>query len=143
MARVQNQQEVLERWAARTKAAASTTYRSGIMGVIVSPGEVAASRASQWAEGCQRALADGSYANGCRSYTLSDWQNRAVTKGATSISTGVDLGKAAMGRALGVLLPVTSQLSEQCKGMPNNNLDEGLAKVRFVCEGVKRAFGKS
>lgn len=136
-------EDVLNSWVSATTSAAGSKYKQGIASVKVSPTEVAASRVDQYLAGVQRAVSDGSYVNGLRRVSLSDWQQAAINKGASNIAVGVNSSKDKVRRNLAKLIPLTEQIKEQVRTMPKGTLEEGLARVRFVAESMKAAYGKS
>lgn len=136
-------EEVLNNWVSATTAAANTKYKQGVAAVKVSPTELAASRVDAYGAGVQRAIADGSYVNGLRKVSLTDWQNAAINKGAASIALGVSQAKEKVRRNLAKLLPLTESIKDQVRNMPKGDLEAGLARVRFVAMAMKEAYGKS
>ena len=136
-------EEVLNSWVSQTTAAAGSKYKQGVAAVKVAPTEVAASRVDQYLSGVQRAVADGSYVNGLRRVSLTDWQQAAINKGASNIATGVNQAKEKVRRNLAKLIPLTEQIKDSVRTMPKGTLEEGLARVRFVAEAMKAAYGKS
>lgn len=73
----------------RRSQAASADYKAGVMGVKESPTKKAAEAVDRYLSGIQKAVADGSYVEGCNSVSLGDWQNKTATKGGANYAPGV------------------------------------------------------
>ena len=134
---------ILNKWVNGATQAANGAYKEGILGVTSSPMEKAAAKANEWASGVQRALADGSFVNGLRKVSLSQWQQSASTKGVTAYSNGITHAKDKMRAFIQQNQPFWAQVSEQARAMPKGDLEAGIARVRMVCQAMKTQFGKT
>lgn len=133
---------ILNKWINGAAQAANGAYKEGIQSVTVSPTQKAAASVDRYASGCARAASDGSFVNGCNKVTLQDWQQAASTKGVANYSRGVSDAREKMRRHIQSSMPFWAQVSEMAKQMPKGDLEQGIAKVRAVCQAMKTQYGK-
>lgn len=133
---------ILNKYIQGCATAANGAYKEGVMAVTASPTAKAAQAVDRYASGCSRAATDGSFVNGCNKVTLADWQQITSTKGVSHYSSGVNAAKEKMRRHIQSSMPFWAQVSEMAKGMPKGDLEQGIAKVRAVCQAMKTQYGK-
>lgn len=81
--------QISENWQSKMKSAVSR-ITTGVNNVSTSPMEKAANAKEKWLTGIQNAANNGTWENGLRSVTLSDWKSRTINKVQTNLATGVD-----------------------------------------------------
>lgn len=143
MARQQDAGTVLQRWATNTIAAANGKYKTGVMAVTTSPTEKAAAAVGKYQAGVNRAVADGSYVDGLRKVSLTQWQQAAANKGAANIAAGVEQGKAKVAANLPKLLALTANIKDTVSTMDKGTTEAAIARVRYAITAMKEAYGKS
>lgn len=72
---------------------ASTAAIQGVAAVTENPMEKAAAAQDRYQSGVAKAVANGKYADGCRSVSLSAWQQAFKTKGAPRMAEGAVAAK--------------------------------------------------
>ena len=121
-------QEAAEKWNRRTKGA-TADYTRGVQRVTEAPGAKAAQQADRYAAGVAEAVASGKWQERVGAVTLTDWQAKAVNKGAPRIAAGVEEATTDMAKFMGELLPHIDGGKAQVDAMPKNNIEDSIARA--------------
>lgn len=127
MARV-NAQEYAEKWATRTKAA-TQDYRRGVERVTEAPGEMAARQADAMLAGITQAIADGTWARQVAKVTLTEWKEKALSKGAGRIAGGVDGASAKVAQNAQALLAAVDAAVAAANRTPRGSLEDNIVRM--------------
>lgn len=125
-----NTARFLKKWEERTKAAVSNgDYEAGIRDVKESPGAAANRNIDGYAMGVQQAIASGKVQDGNLSYTLSEWQDNAISKGKANIQTGVSKTEARKKDNMARAIEAASTIGESVRQMPATTFEERKARM--------------
>lgn len=138
MARANNASEVFAKWRDRAQNA-SAAMKAGAAAVTVAPTEKAAAAKDRWAQGVQRAIADGSFEDGCRRVSLSEWQKK-YTDGIANYQNGVRNAEQAMMAHLQDAVPFWRQLRESADAMPKGSDADSDARMLANVRAIKQHY---
>jgi len=124
MAKV-NAQEFQEKHARRLKASTADIQR-GIERVTTAPGKLAAAKADKMKARIDEAISSGRWAKKVGAVSLSDWQNKAITKGIPRIASGIDAASDKVQAFASKLLPAVDAAVAKIKGMPDLTLEDSI-----------------
>lgn len=118
-----NPSDIANKWAT-SMGSASSAYTSGVQSVTQSPGQSALNNAQAYLNGVQDAYNNGTYQKGLQSFTLQDWQNAAVSKGASRLGSGAQASKGRMQTFFSNFIPQLQNIQNQIDQMPNGSFAE-------------------
>lgn len=130
MARL-NPEEAAAKWAQRTQAA-QPDYVAGVERVSQAPGAKAASKRQKWEQGL-RDNAD-KWQQRVGSVSLSDWQQATVEKGGARFAAGAAASESKMAEFQREFQPHLDRVVERAAQMPDNTLEQRIAKATFVMQ---------
>lgn len=113
----------------RRAQAATQDYKNGVNAVKEAPGKKAAEAVDRYAQGIQKAIADGSYVDGCNSVSLSDWQARTVNKGAANYAPGVVAAQSVIADFHQQRAQAQSSIDAELSSMPRGDLETNLQRA--------------
>lgn len=125
MARVTPQQAA-EKWKTRLSGA-TTEIKNGVMAVSVAPGVKAAAAKQQYLARVN-AAAD-KWARNVSAVSLQQWQAKMVDVGIGRIATGAQANQGKMEAFMAEFLPYMDNVSARVKAMPNNSLEDSIARM--------------
>ena len=117
-----------QKWA-RQVAGAAEAYRDGVNGVTTSPGESAVQGKQRYLDGVNRAFNDGSYERGLRSFSLEEWKQNTITKGATRLASGAQAALPKVQRFQEFWLPQMEELKRRIAGMGKGSLQDSQMRA--------------
>ena len=120
-------QDVAKKWADRTKNSGQA-YKDGVNSVTDSPMEKAAAKADKYRQAVIEAVDNGDYQRGLRSVSLADWKAQTAELGARRLVDGAAAAQGKMANFLGEFLPFQESVAAQVNAMPDNTLEERIAK---------------
>lgn len=133
-------EEIVKRWqAGRSKAAAN--YAAGIDAVEGNPLEKAAAAGDKYLMNVQAAEARGTRAQKLRAFGVENWKQAAKAK-ADRVASGMAAAEAKYRQKMQTWAGIYAQQKAAAAAMPNNSIEDGLARVRRVIEIAKQAAGK-
>lgn len=113
----------------RRAQGATQDYKNGVNGVKEAPGKKAAEAVDRYAAGIQKAIADGSYVDGCNSVSLSDWQARTVNKGAANYAPGIVAAQQTIADFHQQRAQAQSSIDAELQSMPRGDLETNLQRA--------------
>ena len=120
--------EFARKWA-RNLGQATESIKSGVMAVQVSPGEKAARNVDGYLAGVNRAVADGKYQAGLRSFTVDEWRTATLTKGLPRIASGAAAAVGKVEQFLTEFMPHLESGQRMLESMPRGDLEQNLARM--------------
>lgn len=129
-------QQIAQKWSQRLSSSGDQ-MKSGAMGVTESPTAKAARNLNKYVQNTQAAVASGRMAAALNGVTLQSWQSDYIAKGIPRIALGAQQGQSKVAEFQTQWAPLMAQVSQQAASMPNNSIDDGLAKVRLVMQAGK------
>ena len=90
----------------------------------------------------QAAIARGDWEKGLKRGGDEHWKKNTKA-GISRISQGIDNNQAKIAEAMTAVVAVGEQAHNATKDMPNNNIEDGIGKVRKNIETIRGAWGKS
>ncbi len=121
-----NAQDVARKWSERTKNAGAA-YKAGIEAVTESPMEKAAAKVDKYRAGVLDAVDSGKYQRNLRAVSVADWKASAE-KGSRRLADGVSAAQPKMADFLTSFLPYAESVASRVNAMPDNTLEERIAK---------------
>jgi hypothetical protein len=134
-------EQAAQKWQ-QNLASAGPAYTAGIQAVQTSPTQLAAAQQSKWAQKVQEAAASNRFANKLNAVSLPQWQQAAIQKGASRLTSGAAAAKPKMQAFLSNFLPVMAQVKQQVASMPKNGIEDSLARVRAQIVAAKQFAGR-
>jgi hypothetical protein len=119
-------QSVATKWVQRTSAA-SQDYISGVQNTDKDPTALAIASGPRYLQRVQEAFNSGKWANGLRRVGKAGWQSATVAK-AGNFATGVSAAEAKVASAFGPLLQFEAGVQSAIASMPNQTLDQRIAR---------------
>jgi multidrug resistance efflux pump len=113
----------------RRAQASTQDYKNGVNSVKEAPGKKAAEAVERYAAGIQKAIADGSYVDGCNSVSLSDWQARTVNKGAANYAPGIVAAQATIADFHQQRSQAQASIDAELQSMPRGDLETNLQRA--------------
>lgn len=113
----------------RRAQASTQDYKNGVNSVKEAPGKKAAEAVDRYAAGIQKAIADGSYVDGCNSVSLSEWQNRTVNKGAANYAPGIVAAQQTIADFHQQRAQAQSAIDAELGSMPRGDLETNLQRA--------------
>lgn len=105
---------------------AGAKYTAGVQAVRTAPGQVAAARSDLWAQNV--ANSKNKFASNVAKVTLSEWQDKAINKGAARLGTGASAAQPKFAAFMSNFIP---KLSTVVAGLPARGTYE-QNKQRFL-----------
>lgn len=136
-----NPSDIANKWA-QSMGSAGPSYTQGVQSVQVSPGQSALAAKDKYLAGVQRSYSDGTLDKGLQSFTLQDWQNSAVQKGASRLGSGAQASKGKMQTFLSGFLPALQSIQQQVNSMPTNSYEDRKAKANALMDAVHALKGQ-
>jgi hypothetical protein len=118
----------------RNTASADQSYKDGVMGVRVAPGELAAAAVATMRANLLESIDSGRWADRVRGTSLQSWQGVTSTKGASNYLTGVRSPQAEQKRAAfdQVWQPLMEQAKAAARSIDKSTEAGALERVRLV-----------
>lgn len=113
----------------RRAQGATQDYKNGVNSVKEAPGKKAAEAVDRYAAGIQKAIADGSYVDGCNSVSLSDWQARTVNKGAANYAPGIVAAQQTIADFHQQRAQAQASIDAELQSMPRGDLETNLQRA--------------
>lgn len=113
----------------RRAQASTQDYKNGVNSVKEAPGKKAAEAVDRYQAGIQKAIADGSYVDGCNSVSLSEWQNRTVNKGAANYAPGIVAAQQTIADFHQQRAQAQSAIDAELSSMPRGDLETNLQRA--------------
>ncbi len=126
-------QDAAAKWASNLSNA-TNAIKLGVQGVTTNPAQKAAAAVDQWAQGVQRAVANGSFVRGLSRVSLQDWQNAMLSKGVPRIATGAVAAKQKMTDFMSQWLPFMEQGKAMLSSMPRGTLDQNIQRAVAIMQ---------
>ena len=137
MAAGQTPEQIAEKQVRRSQAA-TQDYKNGVNAVKESPTKAAALRVDAYLAGIQKAVADGSYVDGCNSVSLSDWQQKTAGKGAANYAPGVQAAQQTIAdfhaQRAQAQSSIDAELSSMPRGDTETNIQRAVTQMRRMGE---------
>lgn len=121
-------QQLAKRWADGARANVQR-YVEGVNAVTESPTAKAASAVDRYGRGCQEAVSNGKFVEGCNAVSLDDWKRSASGKGKANMATGVTDAEGKMARVFATLIPHCQMVSDQVAAMPKGTLEDSKQRA--------------
>jgi len=121
-----------QEWAEKHKqrlTGATEHIRRGVARVQEAPGVRAAAAKEKMKANLLKALDDGTWERAVASVSKEDWQRAITEKGIPRIAAGLDAAMTKNIRIASKLLNATDEASERVKAMPNNNIEDSIARM--------------
>lgn len=125
--------EIVEKQKANTKAATGR-MKVGVERVTVAPGTRAASKQQKMLTRLTAVVQDGTWARRVAGVTLGDWQRAMIDKGIQRVSAGIDAATNKLVDFHTKLKAYQDTLRSQLDGMPDETLEDSIARQRFWTE---------
>lgn len=122
---------VASKWQ-RGLSGSAEQIRKGVAGVTTSPGESAIKAKAKYADGVNRALTNGDFDRGNRSYTTADWQQAMTEKGIPRLASGAQAALPKVQQFMAQWLPAMEDLSRQVSAMPSGSLEDSIARATMA-----------
>lgn len=135
-----NPQNVAAKWS-QNLGSAGQAYSDGVKAVSVSPGQSALANAQAYLNGVMQSFNNGTYQKGLQSFSLQDWQNAAINKGAQRLSSGASTAKSKMQSFFSAYIPQLQSIQSQVDGMPNDTYEARKARANFVMDSLHALKG--
>lgn len=124
-------QEVAQKWAQRSQAAASD-YTAGVQRVTTSPTDAAANAHATWIARLQDPATVEKYQRKLRAVSLEQWKQAATQYGASRYSQGVAAKESKFEAAMVPLLQYIDNARAQVHRMPNATFEDRLQRSRAM-----------
>lgn len=124
-------------------ANAGQAYVDGINGYNGNPMAAAAAADDKYLANVQAAVASGRRQAALMAVPVATWKANATGKGKQRLSDGARTALPKVQAHFQKWGPIYAQVSQQAKSMPNNSIDDGIARVRAVIVALRQAAGKS
>lgn len=129
------------KWA--TNLAGSTeAIKAGVNAVTESPTAKAAQNLDKAAARYNEAVTSGRMAQKLNAVSTQDWKTAMIEKGLPRVQQGANQGKANYLKFANAFYPIAAEASREAKAMPNNNIEEGINRVRHTVTKFKNWAGK-
>lgn len=139
---VKTAQEAADNWAA-AMAGATTAYTKGVQAVTESPTAKAAKNLAKYQMNTAKAVASGRMAAALNAVTLSDWQQRAVQKGANNLASGAAASKGKFLAKAQSKQATWQQQRDAVESMPSGGTANAMARIAKSMQIAKQAAGKT
>ena len=120
--------DAAKKWSTRTQAAIPD-YTKGIAAVTNNPMDAAKLAIPKYLQGVQDAVSSGKLAKGLGRVSLTDWQNKAKTLGASRIAAGVTAAVTKMTDFYNAFLPFLDSVTASTRAMPDNTLADRINRA--------------
>jgi len=121
---------------------AGTAYTNGVNSVAVSPGQSALQNVQGYLNGVNNAVNNGSYAKGLQSFTLQQWQQSAVSKGAPRLGTGAQAAKSNFTTFMTALNTTIQSAQATIAQMPKGSYEQNMARQRAFADALHAKQGQ-
>lgn len=119
--------EFQEKHARRLKAAMPDIQR-GVERVTTAPGKQAAAKQAKMKANINKAIDSGKWAKKVSAVSVSDWQQKTITKGIPRIASGIDAAADKVTAFASKLLPAVDAAVAKIAGMPDLTLEDNIAR---------------
>lgn len=116
--------------------------RDGISRTTVAPGRQAVAAQDKMRTKVLEAIDSGLWAQKTGSVTLQEWQDAALNKGVDRIGQGIDAAHDKQVQMATRLLPIVDAAAQKARAMPNNTLQDSIARMTSFVTDMARAKGK-
>ncbi len=128
MAKLLTPSEYTEKLIRRSKAA-SVDMERGIQAVTEAPGAAAVKKESKMLAKLTEAVQSGKWRQRTGAVTLEQWRKNALEKGIPRVSVGLDAAQEKIQSFAEEFLPFIDGLQKKVKGMPDQTLEDGIARA--------------
>ena len=134
-------QEYVEKHARNLKNAAED-IRRGIDRVTVAPGVSAVAKQEKMQRKLNEAIDDGRWAQKTAAVDLASWKSDAKDKGVPRISQGVEKAKTKNTQMAARLLDALDEVAGSVAVMPDDTLDDSIARMEAQIRGMASKKGQ-
>jgi hypothetical protein len=127
MAGTMTAEQIAEKQVRRSQAA-TQDFKNGVNAVKESPTKKAAERVDAYLAGIQKAVADGSYVDGCNSVSLADWQAKTANKGAANYAPGVLAAQQTIADFHQQRAQAQSAIDAELQSMPRGDIETNIQR---------------
>jgi len=117
-----------EKWQRNMKGAGQT-IREGIDRVTEAPGVKAAAAQDKMLSNVTESITSGKWGRRVASVSLSEWKEKAITKGIPRLSAGVDGSVSKVENALGQIIDHADRGLDILDGMPSVTLEDNIQRM--------------
>jgi len=117
-------------------------YKKGVAAVTVSPMAKAADNDQKYLENVRKSVDSGRRGNKMRAMPIDAWRGPALAKGADRLQSGATASQGKVAKHFQDYASTYEQIINETAAMPNNSIDDGLARVRKSIELLKAKAGK-
>lgn len=119
-------------------AGSGAKWQAGIEAVTVAPGQLAAAAAPRWQQ--NTIAAAPKYAANVGRVTLAQWKSDSITKGASRLTTGAQVG---MGKYQAAIGPVLDAIKSITAGLPpRGTVEQNIQRSSQFQMQLHQAFAK-
>lgn len=133
--------QVAAKWGNRLSGA-SADIQQGVQSVTVAPSQKAIAAKAKMRQNVLAAIDNGSWENGLKNVTLSDWQQAFIQKGIPRITQGTQAAQDKVAAFHAKLQPAQDSLSAKVNSMPKMNLADSIARMTTFVQGMAALKGK-
>ena len=126
-------QEIVEKQKANVKSSLGR-MKTGVERVATAPGQKAAAKAQKMLSRLTAVVQDGTWARRVGGISLPDWQRSMIDKGIQRVSAGIDTATPKLIDFHTKLKAYQETLRSQLSSMPDETLEDALARSRFWTE---------
>src|SRR6266576_6295919 len=123
-----------QRWQ-QGASAGTQRFVEGIQSTTKDPTALAVAAGGKYLANVQAAYTSGRWARGLQRAGKSGWQTATVAK-AGNYSTGISAAQDKYAAAIGPVLQVEAQLQAQIAQMPNNSIEDAIARSAAMQRGL-------
>ena len=129
--------EIAEKWG-RNLTRSTDEIRKGVDRVTEAPGVLAARKKEKMQVKLNEALDDGTWENNVAAVSLSEWQEKTITKGIPRISAGVQAANGKVVDFHNQLADHQAQIDSELDRMPDITLEDGIARSAAQIRGMSK-----
>lgn len=115
-----------QRWQ-QSAASAQQRFTEGVQATTVDPTQLAVAAQAKLLQGFQQAVTSGRWASALQKVGKGGWQAATLAK-ANNYSTGINASVDKFVAAIGPVLAFEASLQAQIKSMPNNTIQDSIAR---------------
>ena len=134
-------QDIAAKWSNRLGGAASDIQK-GVNAVTVAPSQRAIAQKAKMRQNILAAIDNGSWENGLKNVSLSDWQQAFIQKGIPRITQGATAAQSKVANFHSKLQPAQDAIVAQVAAMPKMNLQDSIARMTKMVTGMAALKGK-
>jgi len=126
--------EVAQRWT-QGASAGSTRYVDGVQGTTKDPTALAIQAQGKLLANVTQAISSGRWARNLGRVGKAGWQSATVAK-AANWTTGINASATKYEQAIGPVLQQIASLQSQIASMPNNTIEDAIARSAALQRGL-------